>query len=33
MRPDADRTLVELVLSGHRLAFGALIDRHRAKAL
>jgi RNA polymerase sigma factor (sigma-70 family) len=33
MRPDSDRILVELVLSGDRLAFGALIDRHRAKSL
>jgi DNA-directed RNA polymerase specialized sigma24 family protein len=33
MRPDSDKILVELVLSGGKLAFGAHIDRHRAKSL
>jgi len=33
MQPDSDRILVKLVLSGDRSAFGALIDRHRAKSL
>src|SRR5215471_12820528 len=33
MRADSDRILVELVLSGDRLAFGDLIARHRAKSL
>jgi len=33
MRPDTDRSLVELVLGGDRFAFGDLIDRHRAESL
>jgi RNA polymerase sigma factor (sigma-70 family) len=33
MRPDNDKILVELVLSGDKLAFGELIARHRAESL